>query len=277
MIFRATKPRFHLFGQGSGSLIARRIDVGMWGFFTKQIRIMKTVMHRAETRGHADHGWLDTRHSFSFASWYDPERVHFGALRVLNDDRVAPGRGFGMHPHEDMEIVSIPLEGDLEHKDSMGNVGVIREGDVQVMSAGSGVFHSEYNGNSDRELAFLQIWVIPRERGVAPRYGQVHLGDMDMRDRFAALIAPEGAGAPLWLHQDCWMSMGELGEGFRGEYALHGRGQGVYIFVLEGSLRVGGALLGERDALGVWDTEAVELVAEAGSKVLLIEVPMSLS
>lgn len=238
---------------------------------------MKTVLHLAETRGHADHGWLDTRHSFSFASWYDPERVHFGALRVLNDDRVAPGRGFGMHPHEDMEIVSIPLEGDLEHKDSMGNVGVIRAGDVQVMSAGSGVFHSEYNGNSDRELAFLQIWVIPRERGVAPRYGQVHLGDMDMRDRFAALIAPEGAGAPLWLHQDCWMSMGELGEGFRGEYALHGRVQGVYIFVLTGSLRVGGALLGERDALGVWDTEAVELVAEAGSKVLLIEVPMSLS
>lgn len=249
----------------------------MVGFFTIKTRIMKTVLHRAETRGHADHGWLDTRHSFSFASWYDPERVHFGALRVLNDDRVAPGRGFGMHPHEDMEIVSIPLEGDLEHKDSMGNVGVIRAGDVQVMSAGSGVFHSEYNGNSDRELAFLQIWVIPRERGVAPRYGQVALGDMDMRDRFLELIAPEGAGAPLWLHQDCWMSMGELGEGFRGEYALHGRGQGVYIFVLEGSLRVGGALLGERDALGVWDTEAVELVADAGSKVLLIEVPMSLS
>ncbi len=158
-------------------------QVGFNHLPNKEIRTMKTVLHKANTRGHANHGWLDSHHSFSFANYYNPERVHFGVLRVLNDDRVAPGRGFGTHPHDNMEIISIPLEGDLEHKDSMGNVATIRQGDVQVMSAGTGIYHSEYNKNKDQEVKFLQIWVFPNKKGVKPRYDQITLNNKDLKNQ----------------------------------------------------------------------------------------------
>ena len=171
---------------------------------------MKKALHPAGSRGHANHGWLESYHSFSFANYYNPERMQFGTLRVLNDDRVAPGMGFGTHPHRNMEIISIPLSGDLEHKDSMGNTTVIREGDVQVMSAGTGVNHSEYNKNKDREVAFLQIWVLPNKVNVAPRYDQISLNPSDLRDNWHAVLGPEGGDGDLWIYQDAWFHMGDF-------------------------------------------------------------------
>src|SRR6188508_2139805 len=160
-----------------------------------------TVLHKANTRGHADHGWLNAYHSFSFASWYNPDRIQFGTLRVLNDDTVAPGMGFGTHPHDNMEIISIPLEGDLEHKDSMGNTTVIRNGDIQVMSAGSGIQHSEYNKNKDQSVKFLQIWVFPNKKNVTPRYDQITLNINDRHNKLQQIISPNVDDAGVWIHQ----------------------------------------------------------------------------
>ena len=165
---------------------------------------MKTVFHSADSRGHANHGWLDSHHTFSFANYYNPERLHFGALRVLNDDIVAPGRGFGKHPHDNMEIISIPLSGDLEHQDSMGNTTVIKQGDVQVMSAGTGVFHSEYNKNADKEVRFLQIWMFPREKGVKPRYDQITMNGQMKPNQFNQILSPNPKDEGVWVHQDPW-------------------------------------------------------------------------
>lgn len=174
---------------------------------------MKTIVHKAASRGHANHGWLDSYHSFSFGSYHNPERMNFGALRVLNDDTVAPGRGFGTHPHRDMEIISIPLEGDLKHTDSMGNVAVIREGDIQVLSAGTGISHSEYNKNQDQEVKFLQIWIFPNKQGVSPRYGQTSIGELAKKDEFYQIVSPNAAEQGVWIHQDAWFHMGDLGIG----------------------------------------------------------------
>ena len=171
---------------------------------------MKTVLHKADTRGHANHGWLDTHHSFSFANYHNPERMHFGVLRVLNDDRVAEGRGFGTHPHDNMEIISIPLEGDLEHKDSMGNVAVIKEGDVQVLSAGTGISHSEYNMNQDSEVKFLQIWVFPNKKQVEPRYDQISVRDIEKENQLYQILSPSMDDQGVWIHQNAWFSLGKL-------------------------------------------------------------------
>lgn len=227
----------------------------------------------ADTRGFADHGWLKSYHSFSFANYYHPERIHFGALRVLNDDQVAGGKGFGAHPHDNMEIISIPLEGDLEHQDSMGTQSVIRQGDVQVMSAGTGIMHSEFNRNSDRKVAFLQIWIIPKSRGIAPRYDQAHFAESDFLNRWKVLVSPDGHEG-LTIHQDAWLSRGNFSEGSISDCPLHLEGNGLYLFVLEGKVRVGDILLNRRDALAISHPNTVQLRAEADAKVLLIEVPM---
>ncbi len=237
---------------------------------------MKKTVHPSDSRGRADHGWLQSHHSFSFASYHNPQRMQFGALRVLNDDRVAPGRGFDTHPHRDMEIISIPLKGDLEHKDSMGNTTVIREGDVQVMSAGTGVRHSEYNRNPDREVAFLQIWILPDTSGVEPRYDQIRLPEDQLENQWFTVLGPRGKHDGLWIHQDAWFHLGHFNKGRSETYRLADENHGLYVFVLDGTVRVAGEQLGPRDALGVWETASLEFTMEEDSRILLMEVPMSL-
>ena len=232
------------------------------------------VIHRAETRGHADHGWLDTHHTFSFAGYHDPERIHFGALRVLNDDHVAGGRGFGTHPHDNMEIISIPLEGDLEHQDSMGNRTVIKQGDVQLMSAGTGVRHSEKNAHADRPVKFLQIWVFPKEKNITPRYDQQHFPDEVRHNTLVPVVSPDGSGG-VGINQNAWFYLGKLDEGFTHTHRLHDRGNGVYAFVLDGRVRINDTELHRRDGMGVWDTDQVRIEASDDAELLLMEVPMT--
>lgn len=235
---------------------------------------MKTTLHKSNTRGHADHGWLDTFHTFSFAGYQDPERMNFGALRVLNDDKVASGRGFGTHPHQDMEIISIPLSGDLEHKDSMGNKGIITEGEIQVMSAGTGIQHSEYNRNADKDVQFLQIWVFPREQGVTPRYDQISIADLHQENTFYQVLSPNENDQGVWIHQDAWFSIGDFTVETSGEYSLNKTGDGVYFFVLEGEIEVEGQNLSKRDGIAVSDTDKIKYSASKNAKALLMEVPM---
>jgi len=233
-----------------------------------------SILHKADTRGKADHGWLMSYHTFSFANYYNPDRMHFGALRVLNDDRVNPGMGFGIHPHDNMEIISIPLEGDLEHKDSMGNVAVIKNGDVQVMSAGTGITHSEYNKNKDTLVKFLQIWVFPNKRNVTPRYDQITLKAEDRHNKLQQIVSPNANDAGAWIHQDAWFHLGKLDAGKKLNYTLKKKGNGLYAFVLSGDLKLNGQLLNTRDGFGIWNTETFELEAVSGTEVLLMEVPM---
>lgn len=236
-----------------------------------------TVLHRAETRGHANHGWLDSHHTFSFANYYNPERMHFGVLRVLNDDWVAPGRGFGRHPHDNMEIISIPLLGDLEHQDSMNNKQVIRQGDIQVMSAGTGIFHSEFNRNPDKEVRFLQIWVFPNKKNVEPRYDQLSYDRTKAHNNLLQVLSPSPVDAGVWIHQDAWFHLGHFDEGFQTEYTLkRPQKNGVYAFVIEGAVSINGQSLGRRDGLGVWDTDKFAIRANEKAELLLMEVPMSL-
>lgn len=234
----------------------------------------KSVLHKADSRGFADHGWLKSRHTFSFAGYYNPERINFGALRVLNDDIVDGGKGFGTHPHDNMEIISIPLEGDLEHKDSMGNVSVIKHGDIQVMSAGTGIFHSEFNRNSDRQVKFLQIWVYPDKTNVKPHYDQITLNISDRKNRFQRIISPYPGERGLWIHQKAWFSMGNLEEGIKREYFLNSKDSGIYIFMLKGKISVNDQELTGRDGYGMYETEKAEILSLTDSEVLIIEVPM---
>ena len=239
-------------------------------------KTMNTVVHKADTRGHANHGWLDSHHSFSFANYYNPERMNFGVLRVLNDDRVAPGGGFGTHPHDNMEIISIPLSGDLEHKDSMGNTAVIKEGEIQVMSAGTGVFHSEYNKNADQEVKFLQIWIFPREKNVEPRYDQISITDVEVKNKFYQVLSPNKDDQGVWINQDAWFNLGKFEAGKGDSYSLNKKGNGIYVFVLEGEVEINGQKLEKRDGFGVWDTDKIELKSMEDSRVLLMEIPMNL-
>jgi redox-sensitive bicupin YhaK (pirin superfamily) len=236
---------------------------------------MKTILHKAETRGHADHGWLDSHHTFSFADYYDPERNHFGALRVLNDDRVEAGKGFGTHPHDNMEIISIPLFGDLEHKDSMGNHGVITTGEIQVMSAGTGIFHSEFNKNKDKETRFLQIWILPNKRNVTPRYDQISIADISKPDELIPILSPNPNEQGVWIYQNAWFHLGELSEGWKGIYHLKDEKNGVYFFVIEGDVTIAGQVLNRRDGFGVSETNEIEITANSIAKLLIMEVPMT--
>jgi quercetin 2,3-dioxygenase len=235
------------------------------------------VLHKAQTRGHANHGWLDTYHTFSFANYHNPDRMHFGVLRVLNDDRVDAGKGFGTHPHDNMEIISIPLEGDLEHKDSMGNVAVIKKGDIQVMSAGTGIQHSEYNRNTDKLTKFLQIWVFPKKRNVTPRYDQITLNEADRHNSLQQILSPNADDAGVWIHQDAWFYLGKFDKDFTATHKINKKGNGVYAFVLKGDISISGIDLNERDGLGVWDIESFDITAKSqDAEVLLMEVPMAL-
>jgi len=244
---------------------------------TNSLIMDNSILHRAETRGLANHGWLNSHHTFSFANYYNPERMHFGVLRVLNDDTVQAGMGFGTHPHDNMEIISIPLEGDLEHKDSMGNTAVIRHGDIQVMSAGTGITHSEYNKNKDRQVKFLQIWVFPKTKGVTPRYDQITLHPADRQNRLQQILSPNADDEGVWIHQDAWFHLGRFDGGKSTTYSLKKPGNGVYAFILSGSFRLGDQVLNARDGFGVWDTQELAFEAiEPQSELLLMEVPMSI-
>jgi len=232
------------------------------------------IIHRANTRGHANHGWLDSKHTFSFANYHNPERMNFGVLRVLNDDTVEAGMGFGTHPHNNMEIISIPLEGDLEHKDSMGTLSVIKQGDVQVMSAGTGIQHSEYNKNKDKKVKFLQIWIFPKEKGVKPRYDQMTFKIEDRIDKLQQILSPNADDEGVWIHQDAWFHLGKLSAGFKTTYKIHKQGNGVYFFVLNGKVEVAGQSLEDRDGLGIVDVTTVEIKTNSAAELLVMEVPM---
>lgn len=236
----------------------------------------KTVLHRSATRGQANHGWLNARHTFSFASYYDPNRMNFGVLRVLNDDQVAEGRGFGTHPHDNMEIITIPLEGDLEHKDSMGNSSVIRYGDVQVMSAGTGIQHSEFNPNKDKPLKLLQIWVFPNKRNVSPRYDQITLNMNERHNKLQQILSPFPEDEGVWIHQDAWFHLGKFDKDFTAKYEIKKNGNGIYAFVIRGAVKIEGELLNERDGLGIWETDSLTIQSvQEGTEILLMEVPMA--
>ncbi|WP_375323691.1 pirin family protein [Flagellimonas sp. GZD32] len=237
---------------------------------------MKTVLHKSNTRGHANHGWLNSHHTFSFAGYHDPNRMHFGVLRVLNDDQVAPGQGFGTHPHDNMEIISIPLEGDLEHQDSMGNTTVIKEGDVQVMSAGTGIYHSEYNKNHDKEVKFLQIWLFPNQRNVEPRYDQISIREIEKPNTFYQVLSPNSDDEGVWVHQDAWFHLGKFDAEAADTYQIKKEGNGVYVFILEGEVEINGQKLEKRDGFGLWETESFDFKSLTESRVLLMEVPMAL-
>jgi len=234
----------------------------------------EVVIHKANSRGHANHGWLDTYHTFSFADYYDPERIHFGALRVLNDDSVSGGMGFATHPHDNMEIISIPLAGDLEHRDSMGNVAVIRQGDVQVMSAGTGILHSEKNKNHDQPVKFLQIWVFPNKKNVKPRYDQITLNVEDRRNRLQQILSPSPKGEGVWIYQDAWFHMTKLEKGREVKYELKKDGNGVYAFVLEGDMTISEQKLNRRDGIGITGAKQLSIKADSDAELLLMEVPM---
>lgn len=252
-------------------------QVGFNHLPNKNIKTMNSVIHKAETRGNANHGWLNSHHTFSFANYHNPERMHFGVLRVLNDDRVIAGQGFGTHPHDNMEIISIPLEGDLEHKDSMGNVAVIKEGDVQIMSAGTGITHSEYNKNKDKEVKFLQIWLFPNKKNVTPRYDQISIREITEENKFYQVLSPNKDDQGVWIHQDAWFHLGKFDKGNSDEYKIKKEGNGVYVFVLEGEVEINNAKLTKRDGMGVWDTDSIQVKATKNARVLLMEVPMNLS
>ena len=237
---------------------------------------MKKIFHASSTRGEADHGWLHAKHSFSFANYFDPKRIQFGALRVLNDDIIAPGMGFGSHPHDNMEIITIPLEGALEHKDSMDNIGVIEADEIQVMSAGTGIFHSEYNKNKDKEVKVLQLWVLPKERNVTPRYDQKSIKELKKTNTLYPIVTPDPNGPAMWIHQDAWFHMGDFNESTKIEYKINKDGNGVYVFLIEGSAEIAGDLIKKRDAVGVWETDRFNLKMAPNSRVLLIEVPLNL-
>ncbi|MEM9859642.1 MAG: pirin family protein [Bacteroidota bacterium] len=236
---------------------------------------MKTTVHRANTRGHANHGWLDTNHTFSFAGYHNPERMNFGMLRVLNDDHVEGGMGFGSHPHDNMEIVSIPLSGSLEHKDDLGTTAVIKTNDVQIMSAGTGVVHSEYNHSTDDKVNFLQIWVFPKERNIEPRYAQKTFKPEDRINKIQTVVSPDKADAALWINQDAFFSLANLKSGFETNYELKNDKHGVYAFVISGEIKINGEKLLERDGAGFWEIDKLDIKANSDTELLLIEVPLS--
>ena len=235
---------------------------------------MKKIFHSSNSRGEADHGWLKAKHSFSFANYFNPERIQFGALRVLNDDIIAPGRGFGTHPHDNMEIITIPLQGSLEHKDSLENIGVIEKDEIQVMSAGKGVSHSEYNKSKEEPVSLLQIWIFPKKQNVTPRYDQKNLKELQKMNSLYPIVTPNKSGTGMWIHQDAWLHMGHFNKPTSFEYKINKKGNGVYTFVIEGRAKISENTLDKRDALGIWDTEDFNISVDKSTKLLLIEVPV---
>jgi hypothetical protein len=235
---------------------------------------MKKIIHGADTRGYFDYGWLKTNHTFSFSSYYDPERVNFGMLLVLNDDIVSAGQGFGTHPHNCMEIVSIPLSGALAHKDSTGTEEVIYPNDVQVMSAGTGILHSEYNYFKDKETNFLQLWIFPDKKGHQSRYDQKSFNPKERKNKLLTFVSPNENNGNLWLNQDAYLSMTDIEKDKSLDYMIHTKSNGVYIFLIEGNISIADVVLTKRDGMGIWDTGDFSIKANKNSQILLIEVPM---
>lgn len=234
---------------------------------------MKKIIHKANSRGNADFGWLNSYHTFSFGHYYNPERMHFGALRVLNDDTVKGGMGFSKHPHDNMEIISIPLSGDLHHKDTTGRDEIIREHDVQIMSAGSGIAHSETNANHNKEVKFLQIWVFPKVNDIEPRYQQKSFKPQDRLNQVLTVVAPDDENA-VWINQDAWFSLANLEAGIEKTYQIKRKENGLYAFVIGGQVTINGENLDLRDGLGIWETETIHITANSNAEILLIDVPM---
>jgi len=241
------------------------------------LKMENSVFHKASTRGHANHGWLDAHHSFSFASYYNPDRMQFGALRVLNDDSISEGQGFGTHPHDNMEIITIPLEGAIEHKDSMGNSSVIRAGEIQVMSAGSGITHSEFNHHADKRLKLLQIWIFPNKRNVTPRYDQLKLNPADKTNKLQQILSPNPEDSGVWIHQNAWFHLGKFDQNMTTNYNLKDKSNGVYAFVISGAFNLNDQKLETRDGFGIWNTEKLNVESlMPDSEILLMEVPMNI-
>lgn len=236
--------------------------------------IPQTTIYKANDRGFADHGWLKTKYSFSFSNYYNPDRINFGALRVINDDIIAGGRGFGMHPHDNMEIITIPLEGDLAHKDSMGNAEVIRSGDIQIMSAGTGITHSEFNANADKEVKLFQIWVFPNKRNVQPSYQQITLNKEKRHNHLEKIISPDNDGEGVFINQDAWFHLGSLDKELQLNYEFKKPGNGLYALVVKGDVLINDNLLNSRDAIGITGVNQISIKAQSDVEVLLIEVPM---
>lgn len=240
---------------------------------------MKTIIHKAEDRGHANHGWLNAKHSFSFAGWYNPEKIQFGALRVLNDDEVAPGMGFSMHPHDNMEIITLVQEGELEHKDSMGNGSIIKANEVQVMSAGSGVYHSEKNASKSQAVKLFQIWIFPNKDNVQPRYAQKSFPHENRINTWQEIIKPQSQieGDAIYINQDAWFNITELEKGNELQYTPKKKNNGAYLFVINGEIEVENKLLKSRDAIGITEYDAINIKANENSKLLLMDIPMHLN
>ncbi len=234
------------------------------------------ILHKASSRGNANHGWLNAFHSFSFGSYHNPQRNNFGVLRVLNDDTISAGMGFGTHPHDNMEIITIPLEGDLAHKDSMGNAATIKNGDVQVMSAGTGIEHSEYNPNEGQQTKLLQIWLFPNKRNVTPRYQQITLSESDRHNKLQQILSPNPEDDGVWIHQDAWFHLGKFDSGVSHDYNLKKQENGLYVFVLKGDLSINNQELTTRDGLGIVNTSTISIKASSDAEFLLMEVPMQL-
>jgi quercetin 2,3-dioxygenase len=233
-----------------------------------------SVLHKENTRGGANHGWLVAKHSFSFANYYNPEKMHFGALRVLNDDIIAPGKGFGTHPHNNMEIITIPLAGDLEHKDSMGNTAVIKKGDIQLLSAGTGIAHSEFNKNSDKEIRLLQIWILPNSKNTVPYYDQVTLNLADRHNKLQQIVSPNKNDEGVFIQQNAWFYLANFDAGFSQHYTLKLSGNGIYVFNLSGTIMVNNVELNARDGFGIWDSSSIAITAQSEAEFLIMEVPM---
>jgi len=233
-----------------------------------------TIIHKANTRGYADHGWLKTNHTFSFANYYNNERVHFGMLRVLNDDWIEGGKGFGTHPHDNMEIITIPLSGAIAHKDSMGNSSVIQHGEVQVMSAGTGITHSEFNADGSMPVTILQIWVFPNQREVEPRYDQIKLDPSMRKNKLQQILSPNPDDEGVWIYQNAWFHLADMDQNLELEYPLKQKENGVYAFVIKGDITINGENLQERDGMGIWNIDKLDIKANSQAEVLLMEVPM---
>ncbi len=236
---------------------------------------MRKIIHKADSRGHFDYGWLKTYHTFSFSTYYDPERVNFGMLRVLNDDEIEGGQGFGTHPHSDMEIVTIPLEGAVAHKDSTGGKGVIYPDEIQVMSAGTGIQHSEFNHLIDGTTKLLQLWIFPDKKGHKPRYDQKFFDSEERKNKFQFIVTPEKKDGNLWLNQDAYLARTELEKNKSLNYKIHSKGNGAYLFLIDGKIEVADETLTKRDGIGIYDTDEFSITAANDSQILIIEVPMN--
>lgn len=249
--------------------------MGLYGNkYLNDLTGMKTILHKADDRGHANFGWLDTYYSFSFANYYNPEKMHFGKLRVLNDDTVAPGMGFGTHPHDNMEIITIVMEGALEHKDSMGNTGVINANEIQVMSAGAGITHSEFNHSKDHPLKLFQIWVYANKRNVIPRYDQIKLNPEDRKNKLQQVVSPYPGKDGVWIYQEASFFMGNFVKGSALSFSLQKKNNGVYVFIIEGKANVEEQILNRRDGYGISETDTIKIQAEQDTEILIMEVPM---